>query len=232
MPLRGVVVFPYMVIHLDVGREKSVKAIDEAMTQDRVIFLAMQKEAQTDEPDVDDIYTIGTVAEVKQLLKLPGGTIRVLVEGLNRGEIKDFIQEDPYFKVAVSDLIETEEKTPEIEALMRVLVEAFENYVKISKRIPPEAVASVVTIEEPSRFADVIASQLTLKVPDKQAILEARDVSERLELLYEILTNEMEILELEKRISTRVRKQMEKSQKEYYLREQIKAIQKELGDRR
>jgi ATP-dependent Lon protease len=231
LPLRGVVVFPYMVIHLDVGREKSVKAIDEAMTQGRVIFLAMQKEAQTDEPDVEDIFTTGTVAEVKQLLKLPGGTIRVLVEGLNRAEIEDFTQEDPYFRVVVSDLVEKEEKTPEIEALMRALVDTFENYVKVSKRISPETVVSVVTIEEPSRFADVIASQLTLKVADKQAILETRDVSERLELLYKILTNEMEILELERQISTRVRKQMEKSQKEYYLREQIKAIQKELGDK-
>lgn len=231
LPLRGVVVFPYMVIHLDVGREKSVKAIDEAMTQDRVIFLAMQKEAQTDEPDREDIFTTGTVAEVKQLLKLPGGTIRVLVEGLGRGEIEEFTQEDPYFKVSVSDLVEPEEKTPEIEALMRALVETFENYVKISKRIPPETVVSVVTIEEPSRFADVIASQLTLKVGDKQAILETKEVSGRLELLYEILTNEMEILELERQISSRVRKQMEKTQKEYYLREQIKAIQKELGDK-
>ncbi|HHX95467.1 MAG TPA: endopeptidase La [Clostridia bacterium] len=231
LPLRGVVVFPYMVIHLDVGREKSVRAIDEAMTQGRVIFLAMQKEAQTDEPEVEDIFTTGTVAEVKQLLKLPGGTIRVLVEGLNRAEIEDFTQEDPYFRVVVSDLVEKEEKTPEIEALMRALVETFENYVKVSKRISPETVVSVVTIEEPSRFADVIASQLTLKVADKQAILETRDVSERLELLYKILTNEMEILELERQISTRVRKQMEKSQKEYYLREQIKAIQKELGDK-
>ena len=231
LTLRGVVVFPYMVIHLDVGREKSVRAIDEAMTQGRVIFLAMQKEAQTDEPEVEDIFTTGTVAEVKQLLKLPGGTIRVLVEGLNRAEIEDFTQEDPYFRVVVSDLVEKEEKTPEIEALMRALVETFENYVKVSKRISPETVVSVVTIEEPSRFADVIASQLTLKVADKQAILETRDVSERLELLYKILTNEMEILELERQISTRVRKQMEKSQKEYYLREQIKAIQKELGDK-
>jgi len=231
LPLRGVVVFPHMVIHLDVGRDKSVKAIDDAMTQDRVIFLAMQKEAQTDEPEVDDIFSTGTVAEVKQLLKLPGGTIRVLVEGLGRGEIERFTQEDPYFKVLVNDVIEPVEKTPEVEALMRALVETFENYVKISRRIPPETVVSVVTIEEPARFADVVASQLTLKVGDKQAILETTDVSRRLELLYEILTNEMEILELERQISTRVRKQMEKSQKEYYLREQIKAIQKELGEK-
>lgn len=231
LPLRGVVVFPYMVIHLDVGRDKSVKAIDEAMTQDRVIFLAMQKEAQTDEPEIEDIFSTGTIAEVKQLLKLPGGTIRVLVEGLGRGEIEGFIQEDPYFKVSVTDVVEREEKTPEVEALMRVLVETFENYVKISKRIPPETVVSVVTIEEPTRFADVIASQLTLRVSDKQSILETKEVSQRLELLYEILTTEMEILELERQISSRVRKQMEKSQKEYYLREQIKAIQKELGDK-
>lgn len=231
LPLRGVVVFPYMVIHLDVGRDKSVKAIDEAMTHDRVIFLAMQKEAQTDEPEIGDIFGTGTIAEVKQLLKLPGGTIRVLVEGLGRGEIEAFTQEEPYFKVSVSDVIEPEEKSPEVEALMRAVVESFEEYVKIGKRIPPETVVSVVTIEEPARFADVVASQLTLKVADKQGILETKDVSRRLELLYEILTKEMEILDLERQISNRVRKQMEKSQKEYYLREQLKAIHTELGDK-
>jgi len=231
LPLRGVVVFPYMVIHLDVGREKSVRAIDESMTRDRLIFLAMQKEAQTDDPDEEDIYHTGTIAEIKQLLKLPGGTIRVLVEGLSRAKIINFVQHEPYFKVAVSETIESEEKTPEVEALMRALIDKFESYVKISKRIPPETVVSVVTIEEPSRFADVIASHLTLKLGDKQSILEAVVVRERLELLYEILTKELEILELERQISNRVRKQMEKTQKEYYLREQIKAIQKELGDK-
>jgi len=220
-----------MVIHLDVGREKSVKAIDEAMTQERIIFLTMQKEAQTDNPGEDDIYHTGTIAEIRQLLKLPGGTIRILVEGLSRAKIINFIHEEPFLKVAVNEAVESEEKTAEIEALMRALIDKFENYVKISKRIPPETVVSVVTIEEPNRFADVIASQLTLKLKDKQSILEAVDVKERLELLYEILTKELEILELERQISERVRKQMEKTQKEYYLREQIKAIQKELGDK-
>ncbi|NLO89080.1 MAG: endopeptidase La [Clostridia bacterium] len=231
LPLRGVVVFPHMVIHLDVGREKSVRAIDEAMTEDRNIFLTMQKEAQTDDPGEEDIYHTGTIAEIRQLLKLPGGTIRILVEGINRARIINFIHEEPYLKVAVDEAVESEEKTTEIEALMRAIIDKFESYVKISKRIPPETVVSVVTIEEPNRFADVIASQLTLKLNDKQSILEAVDVKERLELLYEILTKELEILELERQISERVRKQMEKTQKEYYLREQIKAIQKELGDK-
>ncbi|NLK01442.1 MAG: endopeptidase La [Clostridia bacterium] len=231
LPLRGVVVFPYMVIHLDVGRDKSVTAIDEAMNHDRIIFLAMQKEAQTDEPEEGDIHSVGTVVEIKQLLKLPGGTIRVLVEGLRRAEIVNFIQEEPFFRVMVNEAVESEEKTTEIEALMRSLIEKFEDYVKISKRIPPETVVSVVSIEEPNRFADVIASHLSLKIEDKQSILETIDVRDRLELLYEVLSKEFEILELERQISNRVRKQLEKTQKEFYLREQIKAIQKELGDK-
>ncbi|GAW93308.1 endopeptidase La [Calderihabitans maritimus] len=231
LPLRGVLVFPYMVIHLDVGRERSVKAIDQAMIEDRQIFLVMQKEAQTDEPTEEDIYRIGTIAEIKQLLKLPGGTIRVLVEGVKRARIKKYLAYDPYIKVEVEEHVEDTEITPEIEALMRNLVNHFEQYVKVSKKIPPETVVSVVTLEEPARLADVIASHLALKLTDRQAVLEALDVKERLELLARILSKEMEILELERKINMRVRKQMEKTQKEYYLREQLKAIQKELGEK-
>lgn len=231
LPLRGVLVFPYMVIHLDVGRPKSVQAIEEAMIQEKLIFLATQKEAETDEPTEDDIYKVGTIAEIKQIIKLPGGTIRVLVEGLNRGEITKHLSNDPYFKVEIEEYIEEPVKTSEIEALMRSVTFQFEQYVKASKKIPPETVIAVVTLEEAGRLADVIASHLTLKISDKQKILESVDVKSRLEKLYSILTKELEILELERKINSRVRKQMEKTQKEYYLREQLKAIQKELGEK-
>lgn len=231
LPLRGILVFPYMVIHLDVGREKSVKAIDEAMLQNREIMLVTQKEAQTDEPREEDIYQVGTVAEIKQLLKLPGGTIRVLVEGLARGRVLRHLQKEPFMKVELEQYTEKWEKGPEIEALMRSLVYQFEQYVKISKKIPPETVVSVVSVEDPGRLADIISSHLSLKIGDKQTILEAVSVKTRIEALCGILAKEMEILELERKINIRVRKQMEKTQKEYYLREQMKAIQKELGDK-
>ncbi|OIQ61498.1 Lon protease 1 [Moorella thermoacetica] len=231
LPLRGVIVFPYTVIHLDVGRERSVSAIEAAMLGDRVIFLAMQKEAQDDDPGEDDIYATGTIAEIKQLLKLPGGTIRILVEGIRRGEIKEYISHDPFLKVEVEEAPEPAETSPEIEALMRCLIDEFETYVKMAKKIPPETVVAVVSLEEPGRLADVVASHLNLKLTDKQAVLEAVDIKTRLNILCDILAKEKEILELERKIGLRVRKQMEKAQKEYYLREQIKAIQKELGEK-
>lgn len=231
LPLRGILVFPYMVIHLDVGREKSVHAIEEAMIQDRIIFLATQKDAQTDDPTEEDIYQIGTVAEVKQLLKLPGGTIRVLVEGIARAKVRQYIDMEPHFQAEVEQYTEDFEKNSEVEALMRNLVYQFEQYVKLSKRIPPETVVSVVNLEEPGRLADIIAFHLTLRIEDKQNILEAVDIVPRLEKLCSILVKELEIVELERKINIRVRKQMEKTQKEYYLREQMKAIQRELGEK-
>lgn len=231
LPLRGILVFPYMVIHLDVGREKSVQAIEEAMLKDRYIFLATQKDAQTDDPGEDDIYTVGTVAEVKQLLKLPGGTIRVLVEGVARARIVDYVGHNPYFTVSIEQYDEADGKNAQVEALMRNLVNQFEQYVKLSKKIPPETVVAVVNIEEPGRLADIVASHLTLRIEDKQAILEAVDIARRLEKLCSIMARELEIVELERKINVRVRKQMEKTQKEYYLREQIKAIQRELGEK-
>ena len=231
LPLRGVIVFPYTVLHLDVGRERSINAIEAAMVRDREIFLAMQKEAQTDDPGEEDIYATGTVAEIKQLLKLPGGTIRILVEGIRRGKIIRYLSYDPYMAVEVQEHKDEVETNNETEALMRTLINEFEHYVKMSKRIPPETVVAVVSLEEPGRLADVIASHLNLKLVDKQAVLEAFDIKQRLELLCEILAREKEILELERKINLRVRKQMEKTQKEYYLREQIKAIQKELGEK-
>ncbi|MEW5761602.1 MAG: endopeptidase La [Bacillota bacterium] len=231
LPLRGILVFPYMVVHLDVGREKSIKAIEEAMIHDRLIFLATQKEAQTDNPEEDDIYRVGTVAELKQLLKLPGGTIRVLVEGVARGTILRYLSADPFFKVEIQQYYETQEKSTPVEALMRNLTYQFEQYVKLSKRIPPETVVSILNIDEPGRLADIVASHLPLRIEDKQAVLEAIEVTERLEKLCALLAKELEIVELERRINVRVRKQMEKTQKEYYLREQMKAIQRELGEK-
>ena len=231
LPLRGVLVFPYMVIHLDVGRPKSIRAIEEAMIESKEIFLATQKEASTDEPDEDDIYRVGTIAEIKQILKLPGGTIRVLVEGLSRAKITKYIAKEPYLKTQLEVYQEEETRTAEIEALMRSVNYQFEEYVKLSKRIPAEAVVAVITLEDPGRLADVIASHLTLKISEKQEVLEAINIKSRLEKLYSLLGKELEILELERKISSRVRKQMEKTQKEYYLREQLKAIQKELGEK-
>ena len=231
LPLRGVLVFPYMVIHLDVGREKSINALEDAMINDREIFLATQKDAQKDVPEEEDIYEFGTIAEIKQLLKLPGGTIRVLVEGLRRGEIKEYLESEPFYRVRIVEHEESSEKTPEIEALMRNLVFQFEQYVKLSKKIAPETVVGIVTIDDSYRLSDLIAAHLNLKILERQALLEAVDIKVRLEKLSSIIAGEIEILELERKISMRVRKQMEKTQKEYYLREQLKAIQKELGDR-
>lgn len=231
LPLRGILVFPYMIIHLDVGREKSISALEEAMVHDRLIMLATQKDAQNDKPMPDDIFPVGTVAEIKQLLKLPGGTIRVLVEGLHRAEIVRYSELDPFYMVEVKEYDEVETKTPEIEALTRSAISQFEQWVKLSKKIPPETLVSVVMVEEPGRLTDLIASHLALKIEDKQLLLDAVEVKDRLERLCDILGREMEILELEKKINVRVRKQMEKTQKEYYLREQLKAIQKELGDK-
>ncbi|OPX87907.1 MAG: Lon protease 1 [Pelotomaculum sp. PtaB.Bin104] len=231
LPLRGILVFPYMVIHLDVGREKSVIAIEEAMAKDQVIFLATQKDAQTDEPGQEDVYQIGTVAEIKQLLKLPGGTIRILVEGIARARTRHFITNEPYFQVEVEQYIDPASKDSEIEAWMRNLNHQFEQYAKLSKRVPPDTVVTVVNIDEPGRLADTIASHLTLRIEEKQEILEAVDIVERLDKLGAIVAKELEIVELERKINIRVRKQMEKTQKEYYLREQLKAIHRELGEK-
>lgn len=232
LPLRGILVFPYMVIHLDVGRERSMAAIDEAMLGDRMILLASQKESEIDSPTAADMYTIGTIAEIKQLLKLPGGTMRVLVEGISRGKVHEFLQEEPYFKVRVEEFTEkVRPLTPDIDALIRGVNHQFEEYAKLSKKVPTETLGTVLAVEEPGRLADIVASHLNLKVPEKQAILDALEVDARLERLTELIMREIEILELERRIGLRVRKQMEKAQKEYYLREQIKAIQKELGDK-
>jgi len=232
LPLRGILVFPYMVIHLDVGRECSRAAIEEAMLCDRIILLAAQKETEIDSPTAEDVYEMGTVAEIKQLLKLPGGTMRVLVEGISRGRVLEFLEEKRFFKVRVEVLPEEKKtSTPEIDTLIRGMIHQFEEYAKLGKRVPVETLGTVLAVDEPGQLADIVASHLNLKVPDKQTILDAIAVEFRLERLTELIMREIEILELERRIGQRVRKQMDKAQKEYYLREQMKAIQKELGDK-
>ncbi|SIQ06994.1 ATP-dependent Lon protease [Paenibacillus sp. RU4T] len=231
LPLRGLLVYPSMVLHLDVGREKSVKALDRAMLDDHMILLCSQSEVNIEEPTEEDIYRIGTIARVRQMLKLPNGTIRVLVEGVTRAEIQDYVAREEFYEVSIRELPEEESTDPEIDALMRTVLNQFEHYITLSKKVTPETHAAVSDIDEPGRLADVITSHLSLKIKDKQEILETVDVRARLEKLLDFLNNEREVLELERKISQRVKKQMEKTQKEYYLREQMKAIQKELGDR-
>jgi ATP-dependent Lon protease len=231
LPLRGLLVYPSMVLHLDVGRDKSVKALEKAMVDDGLILLCSQSEVNIEEPTVEDIYRIGTVAKVRQMLKLPNGTIRVLVEGIIRAEVTEFLSNEEYYEVNIKELPEQEESDPETDALMRTVLHQFEHYINLSKKVTPETLAAVSDIEEPGRLADVICSHLSLKIKDKQEILETVNVRERLEKLLDILHNEREVLELERKISQRVKKQMEKTQKEYYLREQMKAIQKELGEK-
>ncbi|WP_147803473.1 endopeptidase La [Alkalicoccus halolimnae] len=231
LPLRGLLVYPTMVLHLDVGRKKSVSGLEQAMVEDNLIFLLTQKEVSTEEPEAGDLYTIGTVAKVKQMLKLPNGTIRVLVEGLDRGRVKNLEDGDKFTSVEIESIQERQEATVEEQALMRSILEQFEQYTQISKKISQETFASVADIIEPGRLADIIASHLPLKVVQKQEILETLSLDERLKLMLRILSNEREVLGLEKKIGQRVKKSMERTQKEYYLREQMKAIQKELGDR-
>ncbi len=231
LPLRGLLVYPTMVLHLDVGRERSVKALEKAMVDENLILLASQSEVNIEEPKEDDIYKVGTISKVRQMLKLPNGTIRVLVEGVVRARILSFIDNSDYYEVVVQELPETQTHAPEVDALMRSVLTQFENYISLSKKITPETLTTVADIEEPGRLADVICSHLSLKLRDKQEILETIDVRERLEKLLTLLNNEQEVLELERKIGQRVKKQMEKTQKEYYLREQMKAIQKELGEK-
>ncbi|MBQ4900587.1 endopeptidase La [Paenibacillus sp. Marseille-P2973] len=231
LPLRGLLVYPSMVLHLDVGREKSVKALEKAMVDDNLILLCSQSEVNIEEPTQEDIFRIGTVAKVRQMLKLPNGTIRVLVEGMERAEIVEYLVNEDYYEVIAEERPEEDSLDPEVDALMRTVLTQFEHYINLSKKVTPETLAAVSDIEEAGRLADVITSHLSLKIKDKQEILETIDVRMRLEKLLDILNNEREVLELERKISQRVKKQMEKTQKEYYLREQMKAIQKELGEK-
>ncbi len=231
LPLRDVVVFPHMVIPLFVGRPKSIRALEAAVDSGRHILLAAQKNAAKDEPELADVYPVGTVASVLQLLKLPDGTVKVLVEGVQRAEIRSLSDDEGYYRAEVLPLAQDdEEKSHEVEAMRRTLVTQFDQYVKLNKKIPPEILASLSGIESASRLADTVAAHLPLKLEQKQVILEMTDVKKRLEHLLKQLESELDILQVEKRIRGRVKRQMEKSQREYYLNEQVKAIQKELGE--
>ncbi len=231
LPLRGLLVYPTMVLHLDVGREKSVQALEKAMVDDHLIFLTMQKDIDIDDPAEEELYKIGTLTKVKQMLKLPNGTIRVLVEGLKRAKFIELTEEDGYYAATLEIMEEDTSKDVEDEALMRTMLQYFEQYIKISKKISNETYATVSDMEEPGRMADIIASHLPIKLKEKQKILETLDNKQRMNQVIDIIHNEKEVLSLEKKIGQRVKKSMERTQKEYYLREQMKAIQKELGDK-
>ena len=232
LPLRGVLVLPHTVMQLEVGRDKSIRAINEALSQDKKIVLSMQRDIHVDDPNFEDVHDIGVVVEIRQVYRPTGGTLRIVVEGLYRVEIIDYVETEPYIKVEAMVLAEPEyEDDLEVEALYRRLLTEFESYSRLSKRVPPEILAGIVSLEDASQFADTVASHLVLKLTEKQDILEMISVKERLEQLLFFLTKETEILGLDRKIGTEVRRQMEKNQKEYYLREQIKAINKELGEK-
>lgn len=230
LPLRDVVVFPHMVIPLFVGRPKSIHALETAMENEKTIMLAAQKTAAKDEPSAEDIYEIGCVATVLQMLKLPDGTVKVLVEGVGRARVDHVESEEHHLVTDISPVESIGENEPEIEAMRRAIVQQFEQYVKLNKKIPQEVVGSLSTIDDPGRFADTVAAHLPLKLEQKQVVLEMVNVERRLEYLLERLESELDIMQVEKRIRGRVKRQMEKSQREYYLNEQVKAIQRELGE--
>lgn len=231
LPLRGVLVYPTMVLHLDVGRDKSIEALEQAAINENIIFLVMQKDVNIDDPKEEDVYHIGVLAKVKQMLKLPNGTMRVLVEGLHRAEMVEFIEQDDTIQANVHILEEEGEADLEEKALMRTLIEHFEQYIKLSKKVSNETFATVVDVEEPGRLADLVSSHLPLKMKQKQEILAIASVKERLHTLVSFLQDEKELLSLEKKIGQQVNRSMERTQKEYFLREQMKAIQSELGDK-
>src|SRR6201999_2518393 len=230
LPLRDIVVFPHMIVPLFVGREKSVKALEAVMRDDKQILLVAQKNASQDDPSVDDIYRIGTVSTILQLLKLPDGTVKVLVEGGRRARIVRFKETETYFEAVTEAIPDVTGEKKDLEALGRTVVSQFEQYIKLNKKIAPEVLVSLNQIEEPSKLADTVASHLNLKIPEKQDLLEISKVSERLERVFGHMESEIGVLQVEKRIRNRVKRQMEKTQREYYLNEQLKAIQKELGE--
>ncbi len=230
LPLRDIVVFPHMIVPLFVGREKSVRALEDVMKDDKQILLVAQKNAAQDDPGPEDIYSVGTVGQVLQLLKLPDGTVKVLVEGTQRARILRYTDNQEFFQAEAEPIPETVGDEKELEALARTAVAQFEQYIKLNRKIPPEVLVSINQIDDPSKLADTIASHLSLKISEKQELLEAETVGERLEKIYSYMEGEIGVLQVEKRIRNRVKRQMEKTQREYYLNEQLKAIQKELGE--
>ncbi len=230
LPLRDIVVFPHMVVPLFVGREKSVKALDEIMKGEKQILLATQKNSVDDDPSPDAIYPIGVLASVLQLLKLPDGTVKVLVEGKGRARLTRFTDREEYFEAEAVEIEDEPGETSQAEAMLRAVVEQFESYVKLNKKVPPEALSSIPQITDASKLADSVAAHLSVKIADKQGLLETFDVPKRLEKVYGLMEGEISVLQVEKKIRSRVKRQMEKTQREYYLNEQMKAIQRELGE--
>ncbi|MDD5476416.1 MAG: LON peptidase substrate-binding domain-containing protein, partial [Syntrophales bacterium] len=232
LPLRDVVVFPHMIVPLFVGRERSIRALESAMQYDKEIFLVAQRSGDNEDPNEEDIYGVGTVGSIIQLLRLPDGTVKALVEGKVRGQIREYVPNEDYYLVRVDEVHESydpHQKVP-VEALMRSIVECFEKYAKMSKKVPADMVSTISSAKDPAKLADVAASHLQIPLDEKQKLLETWDIEERLEKIYSLMLSEIEILEVEGRIKKRVKKQMEKTQKEYYLNEQMRAIQKEMGE--
>src|SRR5215203_4217698 len=232
LPLRDIIVFPHMVSQLFVGRERSIAALDEAMAQSKEVFLAAQRSAKTNDPTPDDIYAVGTLGTIVQLLRLADGTVKVLVEGRQRARVRRYMESPDFFQVELEEIVEAIPADVEVEALIRSVQSTFEVYVKLNKKVQPEVLMSVQSVDDPSKLSDSIAANLpTIKLADRQGLLEMDEPKKRLERLYELMQAEIEILQVEKKIRSRVKKQMEKTQKEYYLNEQMQAIQKELGER-
>jgi ATP-dependent Lon protease len=230
LPLRDIVVFPQRIVPLFVGREKSVAALEAAMAADKELFLVSQLDPAEDDPGRDDLYDLGVVATAMQLLKLPDGTVRVLVEGAKRARLVDLVERDGFVAAEIEEVAEEPADGPEAQALMRSVIEQFENYAKLNKRLPPETGIQLAEIEDPSVLADAVASNLSIKVADKQALLAEMNPARRLEMVFAFMEGELGVLQVEKKIRSRVKRQMEKTQREYYLNEQLKAIQRELGN--
>ncbi|MBI3178290.1 MAG: LON peptidase substrate-binding domain-containing protein, partial [Deltaproteobacteria bacterium] len=231
LPLRDIVVFPHMMVPLYVGRSKSINAVEEAMRGNRELLLAAQKKAKTNEPAPEDIFSVGTISQLMQHIRRPDGTVKVLVEGRRRCRVLRYLPNEPFFLVEVEEFAEAPELHPEMEALLRTVHEVFDNYARLSRRLQPDVLMSIKSIEEPARLSDTIVAHLPIKHGDKQAMLEMASARDRLEKLYELMQAEIEILQVERKIRSRVKKQMERTEKEYDLNEQMRAIQKELGER-
>src|ERR1035437_4987738 len=232
LPLRDVVVFPHMIVPLFVGREKSIAALESAMKDEKSIIMVAQKNAKKDDPSQEDIYLVGTIGIIIQLLRLPDGTVKVLVEGKMRGAIKEYLKNDDYFLIKVREIEDVDDQNDvKKQALMRSIKESFELYLKLSKKVHVEMMGTIAAIEDGSKLADVVVTHLNVKLVDKQKIMEIFNVGERLESIYSMMLSEIEILQVEEKIKRRVKKQMEKTQKDYYLNEQMRAIQKEMGEK-
>jgi len=230
LPLRDIVVFPHMIVPLFVGREKSVRALEEVMNEEKQILLLTQKNAADDDPTTDGLHRIGTMATVLQLLKLPDQTVRVLVEGKSRARVTGFVPRTDFFQATIERVPETVGEAKETEALIRTVKANFESYIKLNKKVPAETLASLAQVDDPAKLSDMVASHLSVKISDRQELLETLNTVERLERVLSLIEGEIGVLQVERKIRTRVKRQMEKTQREYYLNEQLKAIQKELGE--